>query len=568
MSDNVSHEAVRSRTSVVRSRISAVRSRSGRRALVWRTASVATAALAVVVSMVAVSGTAHAAILFSDDFQDGNSTGWTASGGSWSVGTDGTPVLRQTGTSSDARSRAGQASWTDYTVSVRVKPTALSGANRFVAVLARAQSATSYYYLALRSNNTVELKKLVNGSAATLASGPATFTINTWYTLSLQVRGTSLVGTVNGGSTLTATDTQFSSGQVGVATYFTAANFDDVSVSDTAPATTGPTTQVTTPPTSRATTPPTSRATTPPTQPTATGPVPTGGPVGFASVNALGLNGTVGGAGGAVVTATNSADFLSYIDSTATLTIRVSGTINITSKQGVRPNKTIIGVGSNATINGGGLDFYRSYNVIVRNLRFTNAEDDAVNVGQESHHIWIDHNYFAGAIDGSIDIVRGSDYVTVSWNHFDHSDKSMLLGHSDGAASTDVGHLKVSIHHNFFDNSRQRHPRVRFGEPVHVYNNYFLNNELYAAASLENGGTLVEGNYFQNVPFPCFSASGYADSGPGRLVQRNNVFVGSGVCETAGSVQEPSSYYSYQLDPAANIPSIVPAGAGVGKIGA
>ena len=35
-----------------------------------------------------------------------------------------------------------------------------------------------------------------------------------------------------------------------------------------------------------------------------------------------------------------------------------------------------------------------------------------------------------------------------------------------------------------------------------------------------NAGVLVEGNYFENVPFPCFSASGYAESGPGRLVQR------------------------------------------------
>ncbi|MEU8821597.1 hypothetical protein [Actinoplanes sp. NPDC048796] len=56
--------------------------------------------------------------------------------------------------------------------------------------------------------------------------------------------------------------------------------------------------------------------------------------------------------------------------------------------------------------------------------------------------------------------MRGADYVTVSWNHFAGTDKSMLTGHSDGAASTDVGHLKVSIHHNWFDGSRQRHPRA------------------------------------------------------------------------------------------------------------
>ncbi|WP_188189922.1 pectate lyase family protein [Nonomuraea sp. SYSU D8015] len=290
------------------------------------------------------------------------------------------------------------------------------------------------------------------------------------------------------------------------------------------------------------------------------------GPTGFAAVNALGQNGTTGGAGGRTVTATDAEQFLEYIDSLEPLIIQVNGTISITSKQGVRPNKTIVGVGTSGHITGGGLDFYRSYNVIVRNLRFTNAEDDAVNIGQNSHHIWIDHNTFSGAVDGSVDIVRGADYVTVSWNHFDRSDKSMLIGHSDGAAGTDVGHLKVSIHHNFFDRSRQRHPRIRFGEPVHVYNNYFLGNELYGVASTMNAGAVVEGNYFENVPHPLHSTSGYGDSGPGRAVQRNNVFVNSGTPETNGTVVEPRTYYGYTLDAPQGVPSAVRAGAGVGKI--
>ncbi|MEV0999299.1 right-handed parallel beta-helix repeat-containing protein [Nonomuraea sp. NPDC050202] len=290
-------------------------------------------------------------------------------------------------------------------------------------------------------------------------------------------------------------------------------------------------------------------------------------PTGFAAVNALGQNGTTGGAGGRTVTATNADQFLEYIDSLEPLVIQVSGTIAITSKQGVRPNKTIVGVGTSGHITGGGLDFYRSYNVIVRNLRFTNAEDDAVNIGQNSHHIWIDHNTFSGAVDGSVDVVRGADYVTVSWNHFDHSDKSMLISHSDGAGGTDIGHLKVTIHHNFFDNSRQRHPRIRFGEPVHIYNNYFLGNELYGVASTENAGAVVEGNYFENVPHPLYSASGYADSGPGRAVQRNNIFVNSGTPEVAGTVTEPRTYYSYTVDAPQTVPSAVRAGAGVGKIG-
>lgn len=288
------------------------------------------------------------------------------------------------------------------------------------------------------------------------------------------------------------------------------------------------------------------------------------GPDGFANVPASGLGGTTGGAGGRVVTATTAEQFLDYIDTVGALVIQVSGTITISSKQGVRPNKTVVGLGTSAVINGGGLDFYRSSNVIVRNLRFTAAEDDAINIGQNSHHVWIDHNEFSSPADGAVDIVRGAEYVTVSWNWFRGTDKSMLIGHSDGSASTDKGHLKVSIHHNFFDGSRQRHPRVRFGEPVHIYNNYFRSNELYGVASTMDAGVLVEGNYFENVPYPILV--GYGDSGPGRVVQRNNIFVGSGVPQTAGTVQEPRSYYSYTLDNAADVPRIVRAGVGVGRI--
>ncbi|MFY1636901.1 family 16 glycoside hydrolase [Solwaraspora sp. WMMB335] len=516
----------------------------------------------VAAATLAVAGTAQAATLFTDDFGDGDHAGWSTSGGSWAVTADGGPVLRQGGTSANARALVGDAGWTDYTVTARVKPTVFNGSDRFAAVLARVAASTSYYYLALRSSDRVELKRLVGGSSTTLASVGVPVDTDTWYTLRLTVAGTTLTGQVDGGPLLTATDSTYASGGIGLATFNASANFDDVTVTTTGPI---PTPTEPTPSLSPSV-PPT---TAPPTTAPPTGPPPVTGdqPDGFASVEALGLAGTTGGAGGPVVTAANSADFLSYIDTLGPLIIQVRGTIQISSKQGVRPNKTIVGLGDDAEITGGGLDFYRSYNVIVRNIHFTDAEDDAVNVGQESHHIWIDHNTFSGAVDGSVDVVRGADYVTISWNHFDHADKSMLISHSDGAGSTDIGKLKVSIHHNFFDHSRQRHPRVRFAEPVHVYNNYFLDNELYGVASTENAGLLVEGNYFENVPYPIFSASGYADSGPGRAVQRDNVFVNSGVPETTGSVVEPGTYYPYRLDPAPQVPALVRAGAGAGRLG-
>ncbi|MFD1146154.1 pectate lyase family protein [Saccharothrix hoggarensis] len=284
---------------------------------------------------------------------------------------------------------------------------------------------------------------------------------------------------------------------------------------------------------------------------------------GFAGTNTLGQNGTTGGAGGPVVTVRDTETFLDYCDRNEPYVIQVDGIMQFSSKQALRSNKTVIGL-PGAEIRGGGLDMYRRQNVIIRNLRFTGADDDAISVQQSSHHIWIDHCDFSGGADGLIDIVRGADFITVSWNHFHHHSKTALLGHSDSNASQDTGKLRVTFHHNYFDGTAQRHPRVRFGEPIHVYNNYFRDNALYGVASTMNAGVLVEANHFENVPHPIYS--GYDASGPGRVVERDNVYVNSGTPQTLGTVVEPRTYYAYTPDNPSTLPSTIPAGVGVGPI--
>jgi pectate lyase len=531
------------------------------RRVLWRPFAVVAAIAAVLLGVAAVSmSDAYAATLFSDDFEDGNSTGWSASGGSWSVATDGSRVLRQSGTSSDARSRAGASTWTDYTVTARVKPTAFSGSNRFVAVLARAQSNTSYYYLALRSNNTVELKKLVGGSSTTLATAALTVSAGSWYTVSLAVSGSSLTGTVNGGTRLTATDTQFRTGGIGVATFYAAASFDDVTVTDTPGP--GP-----------------SSSSASPSPSTSTSPPPTGPNVadGWAGVNAWGQNGTTGGAGGPTVTVSSAADFISYAQRSGPYIIQVSGVITLSAMTDVTSDKTIVGLGSGSGFSGYGLNIglpiddnitappaNAVHNVILRNLRISGSADDDINVQMFSHHIWIDHNDLSTPNDGALDIKRGSSYVTVSWNHSHDSNKNMLLGRDDADSAQDTGRLKVSYHHNWFDATRQRNPRVRYGNPVHVYNNYYNANGDYGVAATIGSGVLVEGNYFENVDDPYHLAEG--DSSGGSLVARDNCLVGTEPGETGGSVA--AIPYAYTLDAACSVKSIVTAGSGTGKVGA
>jgi pectate lyase len=270
---------------------------------------------------------------------------------------------------------------------------------------------------------------------------------------------------------------------------------------------------------------------------------------------------TTGGAGGTVVTVNTASAFISAVQSSSPTEVRVNGTINLSSMTRVTSNKTIIGVGTSGRITGSGLNVSQANNVIIQNLTFSGSNDDAINI-QYSTNVWVDHNTITDANDGGLDIKRASDNITVSWNRFYNQDKNSLVGHSDSNGSEDRGRLHVSYHHNWFDGTNQRNPRVRFGNPVHVYNNYYNNVGSYGVASTEEAGVLVEGNYFENTEDPFHVGEG--DSDPGSLVARNNHFVNSGSGQTSGSVSNPS--YSYTLEPASSVKSTVTAGAGAGRI--
>lgn len=279
-----------------------------------------------------------------------------------------------------------------------------------------------------------------------------------------------------------------------------------------------------------------------------------GAPIGFGAA-------TTGGAGGDIVSVSNTADFIAAVQSDGALEVQVNGTIELDSMTKVASDKTVIGVGTSGHITGSGLNIADVENVIIQNLTFTDSNDDAINV-QYSTDVWIDHNDVSGAYDGGIDVKRASDHVTVSWNHTHGMDKNMLLGHDDGNGGEDIGKLRVTYDHNWFDGVNQRNPRVRFGDPVHVLNNYYNDIGSYGVASTEDAGVLVEGNYFENTDDPYHL--GEANSGPGSIEARDNHFVNSSEGQDGGTVA--GIPYSYQVDNPADIKSIVMSGAGVGKI--
>ena len=155
-----------------------------------------------------------------------------------------------------------------------------------------------------------------------------------------------------------------------------------------------------------------------------------------------------------------------------------------------------------------GIFCVRASNIIIRNINFrqpkANNGADAVSM-QECDGVWVDHCTFTSLNqtkdyeDGSTDITHGSKNVTVSWCRYIKTQKSCLVGHSN-SQSGDVS-ITATFHHNWFDGSSSRHPRVRFGR-VHVYNNLFDGCTTYGVGSAYGARVLVEYNCFDGVQLP------------------------------------------------------------------
>ena len=276
---------------------------------------------------------------------------------------------------------------------------------------------------------------------------------------------------------------------------------------------------------------------------------------------------TIGGAGGPTVTVSNLTDLMAAIGDDAPRVVQVSGTINLgTSNVRFGSNKTIVGLGTGSGFIGN-LKGVAETNVVIQNLNFTNpdvvGDGDGLTV-EGCTHVWIDHCAFVDCGDGSLDIKRGSDLVTVSWCKFSYTFNSghnfvNLVGHSDSNAAQDRGKLRITWHHNWWSTGCvERMPRVRFGK-MHMYNNYFNapGNNYCIRASIESE-TFAEQNHFENVDEPF----NYYDP-VGKIREVNNVFVNV-TGRIAANDAVFSVPYSYAMDPAANVKSLVMAGAGTG----
>jgi pectate lyase len=299
---------------------------------------------------------------------------------------------------------------------------------------------------------------------------------------------------------------------------------------------------------------------------------------GWATVSGDGVSSTTGGGSVTPVRPTSSQELMDYASDDTARVIEIVGTFDVPRLQ-VASSKTLLGVGTNATINGGirirGYADDNVSNVIVRNLRVngatTDVDGDAMQV-YFAHHVWIDHCEIWDGPDANLDAVHASNWVTISWTKFrytsaapDPSHKfSNLIGHSDNNASEDRHRLKVTLHHNWWaDGVTERMPRVRFGE-VHVFNNYYSSagNNYCIRAGIE-AHILSESNYFYRVSNP-HEYNNSDDEATAHITQRNNVFDGTSGDNVSGGggTAFTSPPYAASIDDASAVPALVQACAG------
>ncbi len=185
----------------------------------------------------------------------------------------------------------------------------------------------------------------------------------------------------------------------------------------------------------------------------------------------------------------------------------LNGDIVVENNNNAASYITLEGIGNDAVADGWGIRVKNASNVEIRNLGTMNCdsdEGDNISLQQSNEYIWVHHcDFFYGKPGGDADQAKGdgaldsktSGFVTFAYNHFWDTGKSNLLGNGTEEPRY------LSYHHNWYDHSDSRHPRVR-SHHVHVFNNYYDGVAKYGVGSTNASSVFVEANYFRNCGYP------------------------------------------------------------------
>ncbi|KAF2127134.1 polysaccharide lyase family 1 protein [Dothidotthia symphoricarpi CBS 119687] len=309
--------------------------------------------------------------------------------------------------------------------------------------------------------------------------------------------------------------------------------------------------------------------------------------VGFAKDNPVGPTTGGAGKGSQTITVTSPAALVSAVAGDLPRIVYAKGKFNLTSRLRVGNNISLLGHGHGAEITGAGITISNATNVIIRNFIIKQiVGDDSITI-RNSTRVWVDHNEFTSGnfpaagpdyTDGQVDIIRASDWITVSWNYLHDHWKSSLVGNSDALRDVDLGHLHVTYHHNYWKNEGTRGPAARFGHQ-HIYNNLYEDFLYQAIHSRSDNQMLVEGNVFRGntktalttyglvipedspntSPDGDYELDGFANLGAKNDWGQADV----NITQVGNFTRAP---YQYKLTKLNEVSKVVKAGVGAGKI--
>ncbi len=174
--------------------------------------------------------------------------------------------------------------------------------------------------------------------------------------------------------------------------------------------------------------------------------------------------------------------------------------ITLGSRLEIGSNTTLDGRGHEITLAGKGVSLIDRQNVILHNLKIEDGvalppeiEEDAIHV-EGSVGVWIDRVSVRAFPGGALDITEAATDITVSRCRFADHALVMLIGNSNVTPGDGV--IRVTLHHNLFDRTGQRHPRLRFGR-VHAFNNVLIGWTDFGMSASMGGQLRSERNVFE-----------------------------------------------------------------------
>ncbi|MFF7825977.1 polysaccharide lyase family 1 protein [Streptomyces rochei] len=322
------------------------------------------------------------------------------------------------------------------------------------------------------------------------------------------------------------------------------------------------------------------------------------GATGYATQN----GGTTGGAGGQTVRATTGTQIHQALcgraSSSTPITIQVEGTINHGNTTKVSgdscstaadrielkqiSNVTIVGVGGGAVFDQLGIHIRESSNIIIQNVTVRNVKKsgsptsnggDAIGMESGVRNVWVDHTTLEASggesegYDGLFDMKDDTQYVTLSYSTLRNSGRGGLIGSSESDRSNGY----VTFHHNLYENIDSRAPLLR-GGIAHMYNNHYKSLNESGINSRAGAKAKVDNNYFEDSKDVL--GTFYTDQA-GTWQVSGNIYDNVTWSEREGdnnpagpnptSNTSVSIPYSYDLDSADCVPSVVSQTAGANK---